>query len=447
MKIYLSYFILLLACGKKESPNPSLNGKIELQNINISGPKVAIALGGNAYITANDANYSEKIDDSGSNGLTGWKSPSTTVSVYFKVLDTGTVHVFLRTKVDAGFSSEIKLLINGQSQTKKIANTSFDTVSIGNFSLKDKGYVKVDLQGVSKTGSNYGAVTDLIVQGSKVTNNMIYVRDNLSSHYYWGRRGPSVHLGYQQPVNFNSEWFYNEVTVPKGNDVIGSYFMTNGFAEGYFGIQVNSASERRILFSVWSPFQTDNPKDIPDDQKIVLLKKGSEVRTGEFGNEGAGGQSYLLYNWKPETTYRFLLQAKPTTNNYTIYTAYFFSPELNDWQLIASFSRPKTQTYLRNAHSFLENFSNTRGYLTRSAEYGNAWVRSETGVWSELNVAKFTGDDVAKINFRQDFAGGIRNGKFYLQNGGFFNENVTLGTSFTRPILNKIPIIDFNKLP
>jgi hypothetical protein len=34
------------------------------------------------------------------------------------------------------------------------------------------------------------------------------------------------------------EWFYSELTVPEGSDVIGSYFMANGFSEGYFGIQV-----------------------------------------------------------------------------------------------------------------------------------------------------------------------------------------------------------------
>ena len=115
MKIYLSYFILLLACGKSESPNPSVPKLNNVPVVNISGPKIGIALGGNAYITSSDLSYSEKIDDSGSNGLTGWKSPSTTVSVYFKVLDTGTVHLFLRTRVDAGFSSEIKLSINSQS--------------------------------------------------------------------------------------------------------------------------------------------------------------------------------------------------------------------------------------------------------------------------------------------------------------------------------------------
>ena len=72
--------------------------------------------------------------------------------------------------------------------------------------------------------------------------------------------------------------------------------------EGYFGIQVNSATERRILFSVWSPFSTDNPKEIPDDKKIKLLRKGKDVHTGEFGNEGSGGQSYLRYQWKTGTT-------------------------------------------------------------------------------------------------------------------------------------------------
>lgn len=444
-----AFLILLISCGKKENVAPIQKPiqKPIAESPIVLGKKIALPLGGNAYITVSDFNSNEKIDDSGINGLTGWTSANTIISIYFKVIDTGTVNLFLRGKVDLGSTSEVKVSIGNQTQIKKITNTALDTVSIGTFSLREKGYVKVDLQGLSKTGTNYGNVTDLVIQGSKVTNSIVYVKDNLSSHYYWGRRGPSIHLAYQQPTNFNAEWFYNEVTVPKGNDVIGSYFMVNGFAEGYFGIQVNSASERRILFSVWSPFQTDNPKDIPEDQKIILLKKGVDVKTGEFGNEGSGGQSYMLYNWKPETTYRFLLQAKPSTNNYTTYTAYFFSPELNDWQLIASFNRPKTQTYIKGAHSFLENFSNTRGYLTRSAEYGNAWVRSETGIWNELNVAKFTGDDIARINFREDFAGGIRNNKFYLQNGGFFNDKVMLGGFFTRPLTNKNPVIDFIKLP
>lgn len=445
--INYALLIALISCGKKEALVPIKVPKPTTVNSLVSGPKVAIPLGGNGYITASETNFSEKIDDTGVNGLTGWTSVNTTISVYFKIVDTGKVNLFLRARADAGNSSELKVTVGTETKVMQLSIPNLDTINVGSFNLKERGYIKVDLQGITRTGASFGTVTDLIVQGSKVTHNMVFVKDNLSNHYYWGRRGPSVHLAYQQPAGFNAEWFYNELTVPKGSDVIGSYFMANGFGEGYFGIQVNSASERRILFSVWSPFQTDNPKDIPDDQKIILLKKGADVSTGEFGNEGSGGQSYARYNWKTETTYKFLLRATPAANNYTTYTAYFFSPELNDWQLIASFNRPKTQTFIKGAHSFLENFSNTRGYLTRSADYSNAWVRSESGIWSELNVAKFTGDDIAKINFREDFAGGIRGGRFYLQNGGFFNDKITLGGLFTRPLSGKIPVIDFNKLP
>jgi hypothetical protein len=60
-----------------------------------------------------------------------------------------------------------------------------------------------------------------------------------------------------------------------------------------------------------------------------LLKKGKDVHTGEFGNEGSGGQSYLKYNWKAGNTYRFLLKGEPVANNYTNYTAYFFATEIN----------------------------------------------------------------------------------------------------------------------
>jgi len=34
------------------------------------------------------------------------------------------------------------------------------------------------------------------------------------------------------------EWFYNEIFVPKDCDVVGSYYMANGFQQGYFGMQV-----------------------------------------------------------------------------------------------------------------------------------------------------------------------------------------------------------------
>lgn len=317
----------------------------------------------------------------------------------------------------------------------------------GEWEIKQSGYVFVDLQGITKAGDSFGQVQSISISGSAVSLETVFVKDNVDNYFYWGRRGPSVHLKYTLPANEDIEWFYNELTIPENQDVIGSYFMANGFAEGYFGIQVNSATERRILFSVWSPFKTDNPNSIPDEQKIVMVKKGEGVYTGEFGNEGAGGQSYLKYNWKAGNTYKFLLQGKPIADNYTLYSAYFFAPEENQWQLIASFKRPKTSTHLKSLHSFLENFIPETGNAERMGLYNNQWVRTTNGQWIELTEAKFTGDATARKNFRKDYAGGIANGSFYLRNCGFFNDFVPLDGVFKRNAGNKVPDIPFSTLP
>ena len=69
----------------------------------------------------------------------------------------------------------------------------------------------------------------------------------------------------------------------------------------------------------------------------------------------------IIYNsaWegaKDGFNYGFLIGAKPSSVGYTDYVAYFFDPEMNEWNLIAQFRRPKTTTYLKRLYSFLENF-------------------------------------------------------------------------------------------
>jgi len=305
----------------------------------------------------------------------------------------------------------------------------------------------IQIKGLSKTGLEYADIGNVKLSGEAAGEKVAFVKNNEGEYFYWGRRGPSVHLGYVMPDKTNAEWFYNEVTVPKGNDVLGSYFMADGFAEGYFGMQVNSPTERHILFSVWSPFKTDNPGQIPEDQKIKMLKKGEKVHTGEFGNEGSGGQSYLLYNWKAGNTYKFLMHAKPDGNMHTVYTAYFFAPELGKWQLIASFSRPQTNTYLKHLHSFLENFEPEQGTITRKVTFNNEWVADEKGKWTALNKARFTIDNTGIMGYRMDYAGGIADGAFYLKNCGFFNNYTIRNTIFERPSAGKLPKVEFDKLP
>ena len=364
-------------------------------------------------------------------------SPQTknVTKTYFKVLGTGNVNIQLKGEA----KNDAQLNVGFNKKTKKYNWKSTDkTISVGTFAISKPGYVSVDLSGLK----GEIPITDLIVSGTAVDNGIIYSND--PQYYYWARRGPSCHLAYEIPTEKNVSYYYNEIVVPKDADIIGSYYMANGFGEGYFGIQANSQTERRIFFSVWSPFVTDDPKSIPDDEKIVLLKKGDNVKTGEFGNEGSGGQSYMKYNWKADTTYKFLLKGVPNGDNSTTYTAWFFMPETNNWQIIASFKRPKTNTYLKRFHSFLENFMPTQGYLTRKVNFNNQWVYD--GEWKKVNGAKLTVDATYKANQRIDATGGTTSTGYFLKMGGFFNEIEQPGTAFKFDNKQTAPQIDFSKL-
>lgn len=377
-------------------------------------------------------------------GLTEWESTITKVKAYVYFSQSGTIHLSLN--MNPGGKNILKVTIQGSSKELTVEGSEEKEFYVGKWERIQPGYVMIELQGISRSADNFGTVSSIGISGTSINSETAFVKDNMDNYFYWGRRGPSVHLKYTMPASEITE-FYSEITVPEGNDVIGSYFMANGFAEGYFGIQVNSLTERRILFSVWSPYNTDNPESIPQELKITMLKKGNNVYTGEFGNEGAGGQSYLVYPWKSGVTYKFLLRGQPQSDNSTTYTAYFFVPEQNKWMLIASFKRPKTNTYLKNFHSFLENFIPETGEQTRMAIYGNQWIRDTNGVWAAISSAKFTADQTARKRFRLDYAGGLNWNAFFLKNCGFFFPNTNIDSQFNIDKSINPPVIDFTKLP
>lgn len=385
-----------------------------------------VPLGGNAWVTEG-ATISGK-------GLTNWTQPDQICTVYFRLSQPGTVRLSL---VGTADNSLIQVDIEGQ--TKSVRLRGEGEVAVGEWTIKTAGYVAVTLRGLEKQGASFGEISALTISGSAVTAEAAYVKNNEGNYFYWGRRGPSVHLNYPTEELTAIEWFYSEITVPEQNDVLGSYYMANGFKEGYFGIQVNSTTERRVLFSIWSPFTTDNPSQIPEDQKILLLEKGPDVYTGEFGNEGSGGQSYLKYPWQAGKTYGFLVGAKPDSSGYTTYTAYFYAPEEGTWRLIAQFKRPKTNTYLKGLYSFLENFLPETGHLSREALYGNQWAYDTHKGWVELTHTTFTADATARIGYRKDYAGGQKGEQFFLRNCGFFNETTLIRTPMKRPALNRRP--------
>lgn len=402
----------------------------------------SIPFGGNAYVTTAGEAGGGSVTDA---GLASWKSTATVFSTFFKINKSGDLRLYLRYRTDAdGNVIEATCQNNKFEVTLPKPKINSDTiVFLGVIQKVDLGYAQVDLKGVTLKGTTFATATNLLVGGSS-TEDINYVKENFS--YHFGRRGPSVHMGYTVPAGHTAEWFYNEVTVPVGSDIIGSYYMANGFSQGYFGIQVNSATERRVLFSVWSPYETDDPSTIPDEDRVKLIRKGEDVTINDFGNEGSGGQSYLKYNWITGNTYKFLNRVRPIDNGYSEYTAYFYAPELGKWRLIAQWKRPKIQTYYTGMHSFLENFSPEKGCITRKAYYRNQWVYTKDGQWVELTDGKFTTDGTGNGGHRQDYKGGLEGTGFFLENGGFFNDNVATGTTFARGATGVRPNIDWSEL-
>jgi hypothetical protein len=401
-----------------------------------AGTDATIALAGNAFVTQSTPNATEIITDT---GLANWTTASTVTSAYFRVTAAPNcsricptpVTISLNARLAGSTYSTIRASINGVPFTVRLEGTATKNYPIAVL-LVPAGYVKIDLQGLSKDGGYFGDVSSLRVETSA---SLKYASD--PSNYYWSRRGASVHLRYTVPQD--TEYFYNEVTVPTGQDAIGSYYMANGFAEGYFGMQVNSPSERRFLFSVW---------DADGGAKTTLVSKGAGVIDNRFGGEGTGGQSYLAFNWIAGNTYKFVTRAHPDGAGNTDYSAWFFAPELGVWKYLATWKRPGTATYLTDVYSFIENFDDTRGYLERAANYGNQWARTANGTWVELTNAGFTGDDVvAGTQQRMDYAGGLRNNGFYLRIGGFFNNYVPINQSFTRAALGTTPALNLSALP
>lgn len=396
-----------------------------------------VPLGGNAYVTRPSPASDEVVTDT---GLHNWDSSKAVVSVYFDVQQPGELQLSLVGALNGAGHSAVKVSIGHQARLVRLALDSPPVIPVGSFRIHKPGYVKVDLQGVATDGGYYGDISGLQVAGSATAAGTVFAND--PANFYWSRRGPSVHLAYTVPAN--TEYFYSEVTVPRGQDPVGSYFMADGFDVGYFGMQVNSPTERRILFSVW-----DSPSG-----GTTLLRKGTDVVAQGFDNEGTGGQSYLDYPWVAGETYRFLVRAQPDGQGNTEYSAWF-SPlphgrdrhDDDSWHFISAWKYAGRSAYFKGMYSFLESFDPDHGYIGRSALYGNQWAVTTDGQWNEITSAWYDVDPTGLNRQRLDFGGGSFGHFFYLRNDGFFSDSTASGQTFTRHAGGRKPDVDLDKLP
>ena len=357
-------------------------------------------------------------------GVIGWTNGKTQIAWYGELKSSGSLSLSLSVHLPPTEKCRWKLTVAGQSRTAEaVGGPETITVPFGSVTVPTAGSYRFTLTGLTKTGQSFGDIDALLLDGPAAQG----------AHFSQAetRGAPSVHLWYPAPKNAQVNGFYNEVT-PKTTP-LWSYFMACGFARGYFGIQVNSPTERRIIFSVWDA--GDEPTDrskVAADDKVQLLAKGPGVYTDSFGHEGTGGHSHLVYSWKTGQTYRFWVSAVPDGTG-TIYSGYFYFPDRKSWGLIASFRAPKDGGYLHGLYSFNEDFNGANGDARRLAEFGPQWIKTTDDHWTELRTAHFTHTkDGVQERFDRD--AGVSHNRFFLANGGFVpTENVKYGDTFTRP--------------
>jgi hypothetical protein len=373
-----------------------------------------------------------------------------TLKIYFYPQQKGEMEVQVNIKPNAT-ASEFKIGLDESSQVYELnipANATNENYKVGKFNITAPGYHYIKIKGASKhkTSSNLVASYPEIVsiKVDAITPNEI--KYNKSVHL----AAPSTHLRYQVPGDSVVKWFYTEVLVPKEvENSIHAYYETNGFHSGYGGIQINNELERRFIFSIWSLFKTDNPKEIPSQFAVNLKSKGKQVSSGDFGNEGSGGHSHLVYPWKVNTTYRFLSGVKSIAGDSATYIGYYASPEDNyTWHLLSEWTQNKTDTKtgFKNLYAFVENFGNN-GDDYFKAYYGNQWIVTPSGNWVELSQAKFTTTAHPQKHQRFDYGAGAEGNLFYMYSGGFKHlKNIDAGDFITRKLNGKHPTIDFTKL-
>ncbi|MEZ6127949.1 MAG: DUF3472 domain-containing protein [Planctomycetaceae bacterium] len=364
-------------------------------------------------------------------GITHWNDPQTSINWYGRFPQPGSLQATVQLALPNSATSTLTLTVGGQTQQTTVTGKGKDTVTadFGPFQITEAGYTSFQLRSLNKPGQPNGDVTALVLKGDAVTK----AHFNLKPR----RNAASVHLFYPVAKETQVSAFYCEMTGVE--DPLWTYYMACGWHRGYFGMQVNSPTERRIIFSVWdSGNEAVDRKNVAADNRVTLVAKGEGVYSGEFGNEGTGGHSHLKYGWKTGEKQKFLVTAKPVDETHTVYSGYYFHPDRQSWMLISSWKAPKEGGYMRGLYSFSENFIGRNGHVVRKALYGNQWLRTATGDWQEITTARFSHDPTGKSDRRDRFMG-LENGQFFLSHGGFVDGFTEFGSPFTRPATGDSP--------
>ena len=208
------------------------------------------------------------------------------------------------------------------------------------------------------------------------------------------------HLWWHLEGQKEAACLYGEITVLATHPGIyycGANWHPGEPAGGYCGIQHNSKSERRTIFSIWDTSPSLHPQVTEADAKTVRTR---------FGGEGEGGHTHMIWNWKLEQKFQFFAQKQPGAKPDTTDTRYYIYDHANkQWLHSATISSPNggkdcVATIGGGLNSFLENFEGKDKEVPKLALY-RLWLGESItsmkflsraggdGIWGQLHDSYF----------------------------------------------------------
>lgn len=224
-------------------------------------------------------------------------------------------------------------------------------------------------------------------------------------------RAGAQHLWWDAKTLDKAVCLYGEITVLATHEGIyycGANWHPGEPAGGYCGIQHNSPTERRTIFSIWDTAPTLHPKVMQADPETIFNR---------FGGEGEGSHTHMVWDWQIGDTFRFFLKKQPgSTPGTTDARYYIYDRRLKKWRHSATISNPngdnKSKASVMNVGggglaSFLENFAGKDRETPKVALY-RLWLGTSVdkmkclteaqgdGTWGQLGKAYFLAEGDTK---------------------------------------------------
>jgi hypothetical protein len=217
------------------------------------------------------------------------------------------------------------------------------------------------------------------------------------------------HLWWQLGGQKNATCLYGEITVLATAPHIyycGANWHPGEPAGGYCGIQHNSDTERRTIFSIWDTSPELHPEVTAADARTVYSR---------FGGEGTGAHTHMLWPWNVGDTFQFFVRKQPGQGDTTDTRYYVYDRIQKSWLHSATISSPNggkacVASIGGGLNSFLENFAGKDRAVPKLALY-RLWLGPNVdamkcltraggdGTWGQLNGTYFLAEgDPAALN-------------------------------------------------